>query len=214
MSTQPLAGWELPSPGVLFVISGPSGVGKSTLVKAAMRRIPGLGFSVSATTRGPRPGEQDGRDYHFVTPERFQEWVERDAFLEHATVYDQRYGTPIEPVLEALKTGRSLVLDIDVQGAALVRQRLPEAVHIFVLPKSVEVLEQRLRERGESEATVTRRMAQAAQQLRGCPSYDYVVVNDELETAHAVLQGVLLAEMSRTSRRIPLVDRVCGTSAG
>jgi guanylate kinase len=208
---QPLGSWELPSPGVLFVISGPSGVGKSTLVQSAMRRIPGLGFSISATTRSPRPGELDGREYHFVTPERFEEWVARDAFLEHATVYDQRYGTPIEPVLDALNSGRSLVLDIDVQGSAYVRQRLPEAVHIFVLPRSVEVLEQRLRARGESETTVTRRMAQAAQQLRGCPSYDYVVVNDELETANAVLQGILLAEMSRTARRLALVDRVCGS---
>jgi guanylate kinase len=214
MSEQPLSGWELPASGVLFVISGPSGVGKSTLVQAAMKRIPGLSFSISATTRGPRPGEVDGREYHFVTHERFQEWVDRDAFLEHATVYDQRYGTPIEPVLEALQTGRSLILDIDVQGSAQVRQRLPEAVHIFLLPKSVAVLEQRLRDRGESEAVVTRRMAQAAQQLRGCPSYDYVVVNDDLETAHAVLQGILLAEMSRTFRRISLMGRICNILPG
>ncbi|MEQ1507356.1 MAG: guanylate kinase [Myxococcota bacterium] len=206
-----LAGWELPEPGVLFVVSGPSGVGKSTLVRQAMNRIPGLSFSVSATTRPPRHGELDGVHYHFVTPDRFATLAEADAFLEHATVYDRRYGTLRAETEGALSSGRSIVLDIDVQGARQVRARMPEAVHVFVLPPSVAVLEARLTGRGsEGAELIARRMALATEQLRGCPEYDYVVVNDDLETADATFQGILLAEMSRIGRRGRTIARVLG----
>lgn len=204
-----LRGWEPPDRGVLFVVSGPSGVGKSTLVKAALARIPGLSFSVSATTRAPRPGERDGVEYHFVSQERFAELVGDDGFLEHAAVYGNRYGTLRAPTEAALSTGRSLLLDIDVQGSAQVRRALPEAVHVFVLPPTFAALEARLRARGtEPEEVIRRRMTEAAEQLRGAPTYDYLVVNDDLETAHAALQGVLLAEMSRRARRTSALRRV------
>lgn len=197
-----LLGWQRPDRGVLFVVSGPSGVGKSTLVKRAMHTIPELGFSISATTRDPRPGERDGVDYHFVDGDRFAALVEEGAFLEHATVYDRCYGTLREPTEAALAEGRSLVLDIDVQGARQVREQFPEAVHVFVLPPDVATLEHRLRRRNtDDEATIRRRMAQVEEQLRGCVDFDYVVVNDVLDTASAVFTGVLLAEMSRRSRR-------------
>ena len=211
MSSEPsgyLERWELPDRGVLFVISGPSGVGKSTLVKAALARIPGLSFSVSATTRAPRPGEQDGREYHFVTRDQFDKKVAEGAFLEHAVVYDHRYGTLRSEVESALSRGRSLVLDIDVQGSRQIRERMPEAVHLFILPPSISALEQRLRSRGDDPAVVERRMKQAHHQLLWSSSYDYIVVNDDLTAAHAALQGVLLAQMSRTSRRKSALDRV------
>lgn len=204
----PLTGWENPDRGVLFVVSGPSGAGKSTLVRAAIARIPGLAFSISATTRAPRPGEAEGKDYLFVTDEQFDAHVRNDAFLEHASVYNYRYGTLKEQVIAALERGQSLVLDIDVQGSRQIRTRMPEAVHLFVLPPSIASLEHRLRARGDDETVVARRMAMANHQLMWSPSYDYIVVNGALDTAHATLQGILLAEMSRTVRRGRALDRV------
>lgn len=203
--------WALPDRGVLFVVSGPSGVGKSTLVKAAMARIPGIEFSVSATTRAPRAGERDGVDYHFVSRERFDQLVREEAFLEHATVYDRSYGTLREPTQQVLRAGRSILLDIDVRGARQVREREPSAVHVFILPPSVGALEQRLRGRAtDDEATIARRMAQAMEQLEGCVDYDYVLVNDDLEASHAAFQGILLAEASRRERRQGVIDAVLG----
>lgn len=200
---------ERPDRGVLFVVSGPSGVGKSTLLKRAMARLPWLSFSVSATTRGPREGEKDGVDYHFLTPGEFQDRVEDGAFLEHATVYDRSYGTLRVPTERALAEGRCLLLDIDVQGADQVKATLPDAVHLFILPPSLAALEARLRGRGtDPEEVIARRMAQVAMQLRGVKDAHYVVVNDDLEAAQASFEGVLLAETCRRSRRDRAVRRV------
>lgn len=205
---EPLA-VERPDRGVLFVVSGPSGVGKSTLVKQAMARLPWLSFSVSATTRGPRSGEKDGVDYHFLTPGEFEQRVEDGAFLEHATVYDRSYGTLKAPTERALAEGRCLLLDIDVQGAEQVKAALPEAVHLFILPPSLAALEERLRGRGtDAHDVIARRMAQVATQLLGVRDAHYVVVNDDLEAAHASFEAVLLAETCRRSRREQAVRRV------
>lgn len=191
-----------PDAGVLFVVTGPSGVGKSTLVRAAQERVPGIEFSVSATTRAPRTGEVDGVDYHFVSREAFDELVSTGAMLEHATVYDRSYGTLREPVVRALHEGRSILLDVDAQGAEQVREAMPEAVHVFILPPSLRTLEGRLRARGtDSEETIQRRMAQVAGQLGACSRFDYLVMNDDLEAAHATFQAVLLAELCRRERR-------------
>lgn len=198
----------LPDRGALFVVSGPSGVGKSTLIKRVLNRLPGLGWSVSATTRAMRPGEVDGKDYHFLSRAEFDARLAESAFLEHATVYDQSYGTLAGPVIAALEAGRSIVLDIDVQGARQVREKLPEAVTIFVLPPDVPTLEDRLRGRGTDEDTLKRRMSQLDLQLRGAPEFQYVVVNDHLETADAVFEGIFFAELSRTHRRRSSVDGV------
>lgn len=193
---------QRPDRGALFVVSGPSGVGKSTLLKGAMSRIPGLAFSVSATTRGPRTGEVDGVDYHFLDDARFAELVESDAFIEYADVYDRRYGTLRAPTEAALAAGNSLILDIDVQGARNVRRRLPEAVHLMVIPPDTESLERRLRRRGtDSEEVIARRMALLAGQLGAVGEFDYLVMNDDLSTAHAAFQAVIIAELSRRSRR-------------
>ena len=197
-----------PDRGVLFVVSGPSGVGKSTLLKHAMNLVPGLSFSVSATTRDPRPGEADGVDYHFVGSDRFAELVEADAFLEHATVYDRSYGTLAEPTEQALSRGDSLILDIDVQGADQIRERLPEAVHLMVLPPSVEALRDRLTARAtDSDDVIERRMQQVMGQLGALGRFDYLVMNDDLEAAKATFVGILLAETHRRSRRQSWVER-------
>lgn len=197
-----------PDRGVLFVVSGPSGVGKSTLVEGARGRIPGLAFSVSATTRAARPGEVDGVHYHFVDQAVFDARVMAQEFLEHASVYGRSYGTLRGPVEAALAQGDSLILDIDVQGSRQVRKRLPEAVHIIVVPPSVSSLEERLRNRGERGEIIADRMRQVATQLGAVDEYDYVVVNDNIEAANATFQGILLAELSRLSRRTSLVQEI------
>lgn len=207
-----LPGWTPPDRGALFVVSGPSGVGKSTLIASALTRIPHLGFSVSATTRAPRAGEVDGVHYHFVTPARFAALVDEGAFLEHATVYDRRYGTLREPVDAALAGGRSVVLDVDARGSAQVREQRPDAVHIVLLPPSVDVLAARLRARGtDAEAVVARRLELAEEQIRAAHTYDYVVINDVLSTAQAAFDAVLLAELSRKERRADAIARMAGS---
>lgn len=213
MADERMPGWTPPDRGALFVVSGPSGVGKSTLVTEALATIPALRFSVSATTRSPRPREVDGVHYHFVASDRFAMLETLGAFLEHAEVYGKRYGTLRGPTLDALSTGTSLLLDIDVQGARQIRERLPEAVHIFVSPPSRDALHKRLVARGTDDAaTIAKRMDMATEQLRGCGSYDYVVVNDVLEQAHRVFQGILFAELSKTKRRPTLVERLSSPS--
>lgn len=207
MSGAPLA-LTPPDRGIVFVVSGPSGVGKSTLLKRALARIPGLSFSVSATTRQPRVGETDGVDYHFLDDARFAQLVRDDAFVEYADVYDRRYGTLREPTEAAIAHGQSLILDIDVKGARLVRVGLPEAIHIMVVPPDLTTLEARLRARGTDDAAViARRMELVAGQLGAVGEYDYVVVNDDLDAASASLQAVMVGEMCRSERRQSWVRR-------
>lgn len=211
----PLPGWQAPDRGALFVVSGASGTGKTTLLRAALQRVPGLEFSVSATTRAPRVGEADGVDYHFVSTDRFRAMLADGALLEHAEVYGTLYGTPRAPVLAALAEGRSIVLDIDVQGAAQVRAAYPEAVTIFILPPRVEAIRERLAARGTDDpAVVERRIREAHAQLARCGEYDYLVMNDVLDTAHAQLQGIFLAELSRRGRRDGWVRALAGGERG
>jgi guanylate kinase len=178
--------------GRLYVVSAPSGAGKTSLVKALMEREPRIRFSVSYTTRAPRPNEIPGRDYHFVTAERFAEMVARDEFLEHAQVFDNCYGTGAHAVEEALAIGEQLLLEIDWQGARQVRARLPEARTIFILPPSRSALEQRLKDRStDSEVVIRRRLQDAAEDIGHWTEFDYVVVNDRFEQALGDLQAIV-----------------------
>ncbi|HJN73427.1 MAG TPA: guanylate kinase [Myxococcota bacterium] len=206
--------WQGPDTGVLFVVTGASGSGKTTLLRQALVEIPGVEFSVSATTRSMRAGEEEGVDYHFVGQTGFDRLLADEALLEWARVYDNRYGTPRAPVEAALAEGRSVVLDIDVQGAAQVRGSFPDAVTIFVLPASLAALEDRLRSRGtDSEEIIASRMAQLMDQVGHCGDFDYLVVNDDLDTAHRCFQAVFLAEFQRRCRREGLVQAMCGRPA-
>jgi guanylate kinase len=177
---------EHPGGGRLVVVSGPSGVGKSTIRREAIRQT-GARFSVSLTTRPPRRGEVDGRDYRFVDRETFDDMVRRDELLEWAEVFGQRYGTPAEPVRQAVRRGETILVEIDVQGALQVHARMPEATFVLILPPAPEILKQRLLDRGsESEESVARRTAAADREIEAARSsgvYSHYVVNDDLQTA-------------------------------
>lgn len=168
----------------LFVVSGPAGVGKGTLVKRVRELRPDLGLTVSATTRSPRPGEVDGVSYHFISDEEFSRCVAQGEFLEWAQVHDHRYGTLKSEVDRCLSAGQSVVLEIDVQGGANVRRIYPDAVRIFIEPPSWEVLVERLRGRGtEDEASLELRLKDARHELEVAPTYDVRIINDDLDTA-------------------------------
>jgi guanylate kinase len=194
--------------GRLYVVSAPSGAGKTSLVRALMEREPRIRFSVSYTTRKPRPNEIPGRDYHFVTPERFAEMIARDEFLEHAQVFDNCYGTGVRAVEEALANGEQLLLEIDWQGARQVRTRLPEARSIFILPPTRQALEQRLKGRStDSDAVIQRRLQDAAQDLTHWSEFDYVVINDQFDTALEDLRAVVEDRGARLAAQRPEVAR-------
>jgi guanylate kinase len=200
--------WIPPDRGALFVVTGASGTGKTTLLRAALDIVPGIAFSVSATTRAIRAGEMDGVDYHFLRAEQFEAQVQAGAFLEWAEVYGHRYGTLRGPVEEALKGGQSVLLDIDTQGADQVRTVMPEAVSLFVLPPSLEALGTRLRARGtDSEAIIEGRLRSAQDQIQECGHFDYLVVNDHLQSAQDQFAAILVAELRKTSRQPSLVAR-------
>ncbi len=178
--------------GRLYVVSAPSGAGKTSLVKALMEREPVIQFSISYTTRTPRPNEVPGRDYHFVAPERFQQMVDDGEFLEHARVFDNSYGTGVRTVQEALRNGEQLLLEIDWQGARQVRERLPEARSIFILPPSRGALEARLKHRStDSASVIERRLRDAAHDIAHWSEFDYVVINDQFERAIVDLQSIV-----------------------
>jgi guanylate kinase len=192
---------SLQSNGFLVVLSGPSGVGKNTVLNAVLSQMPDLKYSVSVTTRPPRPGEVHGRDYFFVTDEEFDRLVQDDRLLEWAEFVGHRYGTPREYIEQCLRSGYTVIMDIDIQGARQIRQKMPEAVLVFLWPPSLEELSRRIRERGtDSEAAVSRRLAWARQELEAVRDYDYVIVNDDVEKAAAQLRSIVVAERCRVSR--------------
>lgn len=180
------------SRGHLFVLSGPSGTGKGTLRKALFSAMTDLVYSISCTTRPPRPGEVDGVDYHFISPQAFERLVEAGAFLEEANVHGHRYGTLREDVVRELEAGRDVVLEIDVQGARQVKEGFAEAVLLFVEPPSTEELERRLRSRGtEDEASLDLRLRNAEKEMALAKVYDHTVLNDDLKKALQELQSLI-----------------------
>ncbi|MDZ7750702.1 MAG: guanylate kinase [Gammaproteobacteria bacterium] len=199
------------SQGNLFVVSAPSGAGKTSLVRALLEAMPGVILSISATTRPARPGEQDGRDYFFVDREDFQQRRAQDAFLEHAEVFGNFYGTPRDWVEERLAEGLDVVLEIDWQGARQVRERMPAVSGIFVLPPSVAALAERLAGRGQDdEEVIARRMAAAREEIRHYDEFDYIVVNDDfdvaLEDIKAIIRAARLGTSSQRVRQRPLLQ--------
>jgi guanylate kinase len=187
---------------ILFIVSAPSGAGKTSLLRELLQRDTQLSLSVSHTTRGMRPGEQDGVDYHFVDKDAFMGLVGEGAFIEHAQVFDNFYGTSEIAVREQLEAGRDVVVEIDWQGARQVRQRFPEAVSIFIIPPSIQALRERLSGRGQdSEDIIERRMRDAQAELSHYGEYDYLIVNDDFQLALQQLGEVVAAERLREVRQ-------------
>ena len=196
--------------GLMFVLSSPSGAGKTTLSRLLIERMPGLTLSVSATTRPMRPGEKDGLDYRFVDKARFEAMVKGDQLLEWATVFDNRYGTPRAPVESALSAGTDVLFDIDWQGTQQLREKArADVVSVFILPPSAADLEKRLHTRAQdSDAVIRGRMSRATQELSHWAEYDYIVINHDIEDAFAEVQSILKAERLKRERRTGLTTFV------
>jgi guanylate kinase len=192
--------------GIAFILSAPSGAGKTTIAHRVVKRMQGMRISISHTTRPPRGRERDGRDYHFVTPDEFLRMEREGVFLETASVHDNYYGTHRDEVVSYLAAGTDVILDIDVQGAAIIRKKI-DTVGIFILPPDMDELIRRLSLRNtDEEATVSRRIANARREVADAPSYDYLVINDELERAVAEVISIVTAERLRMAKRRAIVD--------
>jgi guanylate kinase len=199
--------------GLLFILSSPSGAGKSTLSRRLLSEDPAFDFSVSATTRAPRPGEVDGREYRFLSRERFREMIGAGEFLEHAEVFGNYYGTPRGPVEASLDAGRDVLFDVDWQGGQQLRNSVLKdaVVSVFILPPSIAELERRLRARGQdSDEVIAGRMARARDEISRWSEYDYVLINDDLDRCETEVRAILDAERLRRERRPGLVGFVQG----
>jgi len=197
---------------IVFIVSAPSGSGKSTLVARLLQKLSSLTFSVSYTTRQPRGAERQGEGYHYITREEFEERIRQNEFLEYAEVFGNYYGTHASVLEKAKAEGKDLVLDIDVQGARQLKRTIPEAVSIFVLAPSREVLEQRLRARSEDpEPVILKRLREAAEEIRNYRAYDYVLVNREVDSSVETLAAIVTAERVRRTRMEEEIRPILGT---
>lgn len=188
--------------GILFVISGPSGVGKGTIKDELLPRLNNIALSVSATTRAPREGEVNGQDYYFLSLEVFSSMLDRGEFLEHAQVYTNMYGTPKQYVIDNLQDGIDVLLEIDIQGAMQVKKHMPQGVFIFIEPPSIDELARRICHRGkDSEESIARRLAACKAEMEHLDYYDYSVVNDNLEEAVGKVQAIIVAERCRIKKK-------------
>lgn len=192
--------------GILLVLSGPSGVGKGTVCKALRNRMKDLVYSVSATTRAPRPGEVEGVNYFFKTREQFQAMIEQNQLLEWAEYVGNYYGTPRQFVEDTINSGKDIILEIEVQGAMKVKQQFPEGVFIFLMPPSLVELQNRIENRGtDTKESIRDRMSVALKEIRMIEHYDYAIVNDEVEAACSRIQAILTAEHCRRERILPKI---------
>ena len=189
--------------GLLIVISGASGTGKGTVCKKILADSPEVAYSVSATTRKPRTGEVDGKEYYFLSVEQFKTWIAEEKFLEYAEVYGNFYGTPLNKIEERLNRGDDILLEIDVQGALNVKQKCPDGVYIFLLPPSLDELKRRIEGRGtENPESLSRRLKNAVAEIKIGLEYDYVVVNDTIDNAAAQILAILTAERLKVARNV------------
>lgn len=197
--------------GQLFVISAPSGGGKSTILDALRQSVTGLAYSISHTTRRPRGNERHGKDYYFVDRGTFTRMIDAGEFVEWARVYDNLYGTSYAGLQDMTRAGLDVVLDVDIQGGRNIRARFPESVLIFLVPPSLEVLEQRLRGRGtDSEEVIRARMETAMDDIRNCRWYDYIVLNDEIDRAIGETRSIIISSRCRAKKRLPEISGLLG----
>lgn len=196
--------------GVLLVLSGPSGAGKGTICQKLREKRDDLSYSVSATTRAPRKGEVDGKDYFFLTIDCFKEMIANDEMLEYAEIYGNYYGTPRSYVMDILDQGKDVVLEIDPQGALQIKKRFPDAVFVFIVPPSLDELTKRIYKRGtDSEEVIKRRLSAATSELAYASKYDYIIVNDEVGKASKKVSNIIDAERNRAVRTFFIVNEIC-----
>ena len=187
--------------GLLIVVSGASGTGKGTVCKKILADLPEVAYSISATTRKPRPGEIDGKEYYFLSVDEFKAWIAEEKFLEYAEVYGNFYGTPLNKIEERLNRGEDILLEIDVQGALNVKRKCPDGVYIFLLPPSLEELKNRIEGRGtENAESLARRLKNAVAEIKIGLEYDYAVVNDTIDNAAEQIKAILTAERLKVAR--------------
>ena len=195
--------------GILLVVSGFAGSGKGTLMKELMRRYDNYAFSVSATTRKPRPGEVDGREYFFIDKEKFEEMIEKDELLEHACYVDNYYGTPKSYVEQQLDAGKDVILEIETQGALIIKEKFPDSLLLFVMPPSVTELHRRLVERGtETPEVIASRMARGMEEAKEIEKYDFLVVNDQIDECVERLHGTIVSAHYATKRNMETINKI------
>jgi len=195
--------------GQIFVITAPSGTGKTTIINSVRKNMRGIGYSISHTTRVPREGEVDGYHYYFVDRAGFQEMIEAREFIEWAVVYDQLYGTSIASINRELSSGKDVLMDLDIQGAEDIKRRFPESLSIFILPPSMEILNERLKGRSTDEKIdIDLRMRKAVEEIQRCGDYDFLIINDDLNEAVGEIEAIITAQRAHKKRRFPLVQRI------
>ena len=195
--------------GRVFIISGPSGSGKDTLMKKVFEKAPDILFSISSITRPMRVGEVEGEKYNFISRERFEEMIANDELLEHNVFVGNYYGTPKAPVLNAVNDGKNMLIEVDVNGAYQILEKIPDAVSIFIMPPSLEILKARLTGRGTDEQSVIdKRLFEALREISCAKDYDYIVVNDDLETAANEFVSIMLVDKFKTDRNLELINKI------
>lgn len=195
--------------GRVYIISGPSGSGKDTVLKEIFERKPDVAFSISSITRDMRPGEVEGEKYNFISREQFEYMIANDELLEHNVFVGNYYGTPKKPVINCIENGQDMLIEVDVNGAAQIRSKMPEAVSIFIMPPSLEILKKRLTGRGTDDAQVIeKRLNEALREIASAKDYDYVVVNDDLDQAVSDVILIMSVDKFRTDRNLNLIDEV------
>jgi guanylate kinase len=198
-----------PQEGQLFVISAPSGTGKNTIIEMVRKDLKGLGYSISHTTRAPRKGEIDGVHYYFIGKRRFEKMIQAQEFVEWAAVYDQLYGTSISSLRNAQVSGKDVLLDLDLQGARHIKERFPDSTSIFIVPPSLQTLQERLEKRSSYDGTdIDLRMTEAIQEIRECRDFDFLIVNDDLRQAVREVEAVIVAVKAQTKLRLPSVEKM------
>ncbi len=195
--------------GRVYIIAGPSGSGKDSVMKKVFEKAPDIAFSISSITRAMRPGEVEGEKYNFISRERFEQMIANDELLEHNVFVGNYYGTPKAPVIDCIESGRDMLIEVDVNGAEQIRAKMPDAVSVFIMPPSLEILKNRLTGRGtDSQEVIDKRLTEALREIASAKDFDYIVVNDDLETAANDFVAIMATDKFKTDRNLELINRI------